>query len=116
MAALAVAEMRRFGDCWCTSKALAVITASALCSIHGWHRAQMLGTLVPANVPNAQRLAAPVVAELSQFSNRWCTRTAGPAVVATVDSDSTHHSVVGAVTMAAFFRLTPASNRGLISS
>ncbi|KAF8581842.1 hypothetical protein K439DRAFT_1618720 [Ramaria rubella] len=64
----------------------------------------------------ARPLAAPAVAKLSQFGDRWCTRTAGPAVVTAVNGDGTHHSVVGAITMTAFFRLAPASNRGLILS
>ncbi|KAF8582563.1 hypothetical protein K439DRAFT_1618180 [Ramaria rubella] len=88
MAAPVVTELSRFGDRWCTSKALAVITASAyaLCHPHGWHRAQALRTL-DATFPVLDlgaALAAPAVAELSQFSNCWCTSTAGP----TVDSDS----------------------------
>ncbi|KAF8576721.1 hypothetical protein K439DRAFT_1366464 [Ramaria rubella] len=37
----------------------------ALCHPHRWHRAQTLGTLAGANIPNAQPLAAPAVAKLS---------------------------------------------------
>ncbi|KAF8573521.1 hypothetical protein K439DRAFT_1625014 [Ramaria rubella] len=107
MAAPAVAKLSWFGDCWCTSKALAVITSTSIGNIG-------CQPTFPTLDPCAA-LAALVVAELSQFGN-CCTSTVGPAVVTTVDSDSTHHSVVGAVTMVACFRLALASNQGLILS